>query len=125
MASTRPEEPAGLQAADVLAEMLEEATRAAFDSEAKLTALARSSVSQTASEMRGTLDIWSPFGQNGPDFVRRVYLELLSREPDERELAELSSALVDGRLSKIEIMGRVRFSPEGKAFGRSVPTLRL
>jgi SAM-dependent methyltransferase len=116
-ARERSRRPPRLQAADIEREMLDEAALVTTDPEA---APARSSL-----VTHRPLNLWSLYAWHGPDFIRHVHLELLGREPEQGELAKLSSALADGRLTEIEIIGQVRLSPEGRAAGRSVPTLRL
>ncbi|MDQ2802378.1 MAG: methyltransferase domain-containing protein [Pseudomonadota bacterium] len=74
--------------------------------------------------MSAPLDLWPLFARNGADFVRHVHQELLRREADQKTVEELTAGLLDGRLAKIEILGRLRFSPEGRRVGRRVPSLR-
>ena len=59
------------------------------------------------------------------DFVRNVYRGLLRREPDLAGLADFLGALRSGRLSKTEIAGRIRYSPEGRAAGVRVDGLKV
>ena len=59
------------------------------------------------------------------DFVRNVYRGLLRREPDLAGLADYLDALRSARLSKTEIVGRIRYSPEGRAAGVRVDGLLL
>jgi SAM-dependent methyltransferase len=47
-------------------------------------------------------------------FVRCAYLAILRREPDVVGQEHYSNMLQSGQLSKTEILGRLRFSPEGK-----------
>lgn len=49
------------------------------------------------------------------DFVVVAYLGIMKRPPDGAGLHHFLLALRGGRLSKVEIIGRLRFSPEGKA----------
>jgi O-antigen chain-terminating methyltransferase len=74
-------------------------------------------------DMTVPLDPGSLMAWQGADFVRRAYLELLGREPDERA-SFYAEALADGRLSKLEILGGIRFTDEGKAVGREVRGLK-
>ncbi len=54
------------------------------------------------------------------DFVRNTYRGLLRREPDVAGFASYLAALRSARLSKTEIIGRIRYSPEGRATGVAV-----
>ncbi len=59
------------------------------------------------------------------EFVRHAYRALLGREPDVTGRAEFLAALRSGRWAKIEILGRIRFSAEGRAGGVRVRGLAL
>jgi SAM-dependent methyltransferase len=48
------------------------------------------------------------------DFIRAAYKGILQRDPDASGTANFLSLLRNGRLSKIEILGRLRYSPEGR-----------
>jgi 2-polyprenyl-3-methyl-5-hydroxy-6-metoxy-1,4-benzoquinol methylase len=48
------------------------------------------------------------------DFVRHAYHGLLGREPDATGWSSNLSALRSGALSKVQILGRMRYSPEGR-----------
>jgi len=48
------------------------------------------------------------------DFVRLAYHGLLGREPDATGWASNLSALRSGALTKVQILGRIRYSPEGR-----------
>lgn len=74
-------------------------------------------------DMSAPLDPGSLMVRQGDDFVRRVYLEVLGREPD-GHASSYMEALREGRMSKLEILGAVRFSDEGKAVGREVRGLK-
>lgn len=62
--------------------------------------------------------------QNGAAFVTHAYTELLGRLPGDENLAYYSATLASAGLSKIEIIGEIRYSPEGESIGRNVPGLR-
>lgn len=47
-------------------------------------------------------------------FIRNAYRGILRREPDNSGFAYYLTALREARFTKIEIMGRLRFSPEGR-----------
>ncbi|HVE49808.1 MAG TPA: methyltransferase domain-containing protein [Casimicrobiaceae bacterium] len=49
------------------------------------------------------------------DFIRNAYVALLGREPDVEGASRYLSKLRGGELSKTEILGRIRYSPEGRA----------
>jgi FkbM family methyltransferase len=49
------------------------------------------------------------------DFVRNAYRGLLGREPDAEGARRFLAMLRTGDLAKVEILGRIRFSPEGRA----------
>ena len=49
------------------------------------------------------------------DFVRNAYRGVLRREPDVAGFTDFLGALRSARLSKAEIIGRIRYSPEGRA----------
>jgi SAM-dependent methyltransferase len=57
------------------------------------------------------------------DFIDAAYLGLLKRAPDPSGTAHFLQGLRDGQLSKIEILGRMRYSPEGRALGVPVTGL--
>ena len=58
-------------------------------------------------------------------FIRSAYLAVLRREPDAVGYAHWLTALRTGQLSKTEILGRLRYSPEGKACAVPVSGLLL
>ena len=124
----------GLQASDLVVEML----RTALDDQAIAPFPPGASVGGAVPpgaapspdagpgsrrDLSAPLDPAALVALQGADFVRHAYLELLGREPDERA-SFYTAALVDGRLSKLEILGQVRFSAEGKAVGRQVLGLK-
>jgi hypothetical protein len=57
-------------------------------------------------------------------FVWIAYLALLKREPDEEGFTRLLDSLRRGLLSKIDILARLRYSPEGKRMQVTVDGLR-
>jgi SAM-dependent methyltransferase len=59
------------------------------------------------------------------DFVRNAYRGLLRREPDVAGYTDYLGALRSARLSKTEIIGRIRYSPEGRAQAVPVRGLRV
>ena len=134
-ASTVPVRPpppvSGLRAADLVVEMLQTALddlAAALPPGARVASAAPTPAAAAARpehhrDMSTPLDPAPLMALQGADFVRHAYLELLGREPDERA-SFYTAALLEGRLTKFEILGGVRFSGEGKAIGREVLGLR-
>jgi hypothetical protein len=57
------------------------------------------------------------------DFIIKAYQGLLKRYPDENGLRRFSGLLQSGRVSKSEILGRFRFSPEGRRYSVKVDGL--
>lgn len=58
-------------------------------------------------------------------FIRRAYREILRREPDAGGVQNYLEQLRAGRFSKVEILGRLRYSPEGRKKGVKVRGLLL
>jgi O-antigen chain-terminating methyltransferase len=58
-------------------------------------------------------------------FVWNAYLALLKREPDEEGLQRHLRELRGGRVNKIDILARLRYSPEGKRQRVTIDGLRL
>lgn len=48
-------------------------------------------------------------------FVRHAYRGILQREPDDTGMVQYLESLRSGRLNKLDILARLRFSPEGRA----------
>ncbi len=51
---------------------------------------------------------------HGPEFIDKAYISILSREPDVEGGAIYLDKLQNGRLTKIDILGRLRYSKEGR-----------
>ncbi|MCK7594455.1 methyltransferase domain-containing protein [Pseudomarimonas salicorniae] len=49
------------------------------------------------------------------DFVRQAYLAILRREPDPSGLAHYTRMIREAKLTKVETLGRLRYSPEGRS----------
>lgn len=49
------------------------------------------------------------------DFIRNAYLALLGREPDVEGASRYLAGLRSGSLANVEVLGRIRYSPEGRA----------
>jgi hypothetical protein len=56
-------------------------------------------------------------------FVRNAYRAVLRREPDAKGLRGMLDRLREGALSKVEILGNLRFSAEGRRIGVAIPGL--
>ena len=57
------------------------------------------------------------------DFLRNAYFTILDREVDENGFEYHLSALRSGRCSRVEILGRLRYSPEGRNRGIKITGL--
>lgn len=58
-------------------------------------------------------------------FVWNAYLALLKREPDEEGFTRFLEKLQSGQLNKIEVLARLRYSPEGKRKKVTIDGLRI
>ena len=76
-----------------------------------------------ASKPRYRLDDFLAF--HDEDFIRNAYRALLGREPDPEGASRYLARIRAGELSRIEVLGRIRYSPEGKAAGVSVDGLAV
>lgn len=56
-------------------------------------------------------------------FIRNAYRGLLQREPDDTGMTHYLGSLRSGRLNKLDVLARLRFSPEGRARNVSVTGL--
>ena len=59
------------------------------------------------------------------DFVWNAYRALLKREPDGEGLTAFLEKLRSGRFNKIDVLGSLRFSPEGRRHQVTIDGLRL
>jgi SAM-dependent methyltransferase len=59
------------------------------------------------------------------DFVWNAYCALLRREPDTEGLSAFLEKLRSGRFNKIDVLARLRFSPEGRRNQVTIDGLRL
>lgn len=57
------------------------------------------------------------------EFIRRAYLAVLGREPDPKGFDFFLELLIKGKASKIDIIGRLRYSEEGKRKRVHIPGL--
>jgi len=65
-------------------------------------------------EQKSTYLLSDFFKYHDEDFIINAYYGILRRPPDKKGLNDFLSAYRDGRLSKLEILGRLRFSKEGR-----------
>jgi hypothetical protein len=59
------------------------------------------------------------------EFIGEAYRQLLGREPDASGAANFQRAMLRGRLTRIEVLGWVWLSSEGRRRGNGVPGLGL
>jgi O-antigen chain-terminating methyltransferase len=64
-------------------------------------------------QTKDSYDVADFVGFNDRTFVRNAYRGILKREPDDAGYVQFLTALRSGRLNKIDILGKLRFSPEG------------
>jgi predicted SAM-dependent methyltransferase len=72
---------------------------------------------------RGSLTIDELLQPADREFVANAYRRILGREPDQAGLDNFLSQLRSGALEKIEVLGTLRFSAEGRAVGTRVDGL--
>lgn len=60
---------------------------------------------------------------NDKAFIRHTYLAALNREPDSEGSAHYLEQIRSGRLTKIEVLGRLRYSAEGRSQGVTIKGL--
>jgi O-antigen chain-terminating methyltransferase len=58
-------------------------------------------------------------------FIGEAYRHALGREPDSGGASHYQRMLLRGRLTRMEVLGRLRFSPEGRMRGVPVPGLAI
>ena len=80
---------------------------------------------QPEPELRDSYRLEDFLAYHDEDFVRNAYRGLLRREPDVGGFTDYLDALRSARLSKTEILGRIRYSREGRAAGIAVRGLLL
>ena len=59
------------------------------------------------------------------EFIGEAYRQLLGREPDTSGGPHYQRALLRGRLTRIEVLGRLWLSPEGRRRKKGIPGLAL
>jgi len=74
-------------------------------------------------EIRETYRVEDFLCFNDHIFIENAYRGILQREPDDTGFVQYLDALRSGRLNKLDILARLRFSPEGRA--RNVPITGL
>jgi len=60
---------------------------------------------------------------NGAAFVEKAYNAILHRPSDPKALTHYAGQVATGGLSKIEVLGKLRYSPEGREVGVRIPGL--
>lgn len=84
---------------------------------ASSVSLSRLAEDATRIERKSTYRLADYLQFDDESFVHNAYRGILRREPDGEGLAAYIAALRTGRLSKAEIVGRLRYSSEGRAVG--------
>jgi O-antigen chain-terminating methyltransferase len=95
--------------------------RGAFDGER--VSLPRLAESAAAIPRKGEYTVRDFLNYHDEDFVRNAYRGVLRREPDAEGARRFLGMLRTGDFAKVEILGRIRFSPEGRAAGVRVTGL--
>ncbi len=67
--------------------------------------------------------LWTLLDQDGADFVTYLYEEVLGRPPDGPAIAHYAALLDAGAMAKIEVVGVIRYSAEGRRMNRKVTGL--
>ena len=101
------------------------AADSAFSNDVDRFSLPRLGESVLRLESRATYRLEDFLQYHDEDFVRNAYHGLLRREPDVAGFTDFLDALRSARLSKTEILGRIRYSPEGRATSVAVRGLLL
>ena len=108
--------PADPDTAEVLAEMLAEATRG--------PSLPLGGTLHTTDGLAArAVPLWTLLDQDGADFVTYLYEEVLGRPPDGPAIAHYAALLDAGAMAKIEVVGVIRYSAEGRRMNRKVTGL--
>src|SRR4030042_3708997 len=81
--------------------------------------------SHHASEIKktGIFHLKDLLNYHNEEFIRRAYLAVLKREPDPKGAGFYLELLTKGKTSKIDIIGRLRYSEEGKQKKVHIPGL--
>ena len=109
--------PAEPDTAEVLAEMLAEAKRGPH--------LPLGGALREADSLAGArpVPLWTLLDQDGDGFITCLYEEVLGRPPDGPASAHFAALLGAGAVSKVEVVGNVRYSAEGRRVNRKVTGL--
>lgn len=78
---------------------------------------------QSAQDTGSALRLDSLLSNFGEQFVTDAYAQILNRAPDPSGLTSYASRLQAGTISRVEVLGRLRYSSEGRRVGRSIPGL--
>jgi SAM-dependent methyltransferase len=106
---------------DVLTEMQEQARNGLLQDAAAEFATALGASSQTAS---GEVCLPALLALNGTAFLQAAFNAILHRPPDSNGMTHYAAQLATGERSKIEILGDLRYSVEGRKIGVRIPGLR-
>lgn len=87
--------------------------------------LPRAAAARTAIPIQKEYRLEHLLAYNDADFVRNAHRAMLGRDPDAGGLETRLRLLNDGSLSKIDILGQLRNSPEGRRANVRVPLLGL
>ena len=104
-----------LSAKDILEEMQDRALREPRQKPAE------QAVGQPAATKQLNLPVL--LAPNGRAFVEGAFSAILHRPPDAQALVHYGDQLASGAQSKIEILGQLRYSREGRKIGAKVPGL--
>jgi SAM-dependent methyltransferase len=104
-----------LSAGDILQEMHEQA-RYASSRNVQGAPMAQADALKEA-------DLPTLLSGHGTAFVDNAFIAILHRSPDPKGLTNCASQLATGARGKIEILGMLRYSPEGRKIGVKIPGL--
>ncbi len=96
-----------------------------LDEKQPMPASSPSSGSANGFMSRNQFDVTDFVKYHGWLFVRNAYLGLLKREPDATGQTAYIQALASGRLNKLDVLAKLRYSAEGRRVGVGVTGLAL
>lgn len=105
---------------DILEEMQEEASRAERRDPREALVTTRAVSIPNAS---GVAELAALLRPNDSAFIEQAFQVLLHRTPEPLALTRYVDALATGRRSKLEILGELRYSREGRKIGTAIPGL--
>lgn len=111
--------PVEIGAVGVLAEMLAEIGRGRGPG----LHLGGQMSSVTELDKAWAVPLWSLLDQDGQGLITCVYEEVLGRPPDLTAITHYEAKLATGAVSKIEFIGTIRYSAEGRKVNRKVTGL--